>query len=256
MPSCWRHRRVLTRDFWPSALRGLLQRASGTQCTLTRRPRGAGVVRRAWPPTRVARYALRQPRVGVPLRGPAGGAGRARRGGRAGGGRILLARCAAAVLLPCHCVPASAGSLQRCCALTRLRGRFPRAPDVFVAFQHRTRALPLDWWSKTFRRSVADIGTTLLVLQPWGAPLPLTRSWCLWEIFCTVDCGAQLRIALSPEQSAELRDALVRYRPASGAACPVCVALSLAALRAGALTLRCAARLPHRRTDLTTLRAR
>jgi hypothetical protein len=89
-------------------------------------------------------------------------------------------------------------------------GRCSRVPDVFVAFQHCTRALPHDWWSNTFRRSVADIGTTLLVLQPWGAPLPLTRSWCLWEIFCTVDCEVQLRIALSPEQSAELRDALVR----------------------------------------------
>eukprot|EP00808_Paulinella_micropora_P011958 g42040.t1 len=28
-------------------------------------------------------------------------------------------------------------------------------------------------------------GRTVSILSPWSNPVPLTRSWCLWEIFCT-----------------------------------------------------------------------
>ena len=31
------------------------------------------------------------------------------------------------------------------------------------------------------------IGHTLLVLSPWRNPIPLRRSWCLWEIVCTLE---------------------------------------------------------------------
>jgi hypothetical protein len=54
----------------------------------------------------------------------------------------------------------------------------PRA-DIFVASQHKAATLPQKWWSDAFRQAVADIGHTVLVLQPWSAPVPLTRSWCL-----------------------------------------------------------------------------
>ena len=84
-----------------------------------------------------------------------------------------------------------------------------RRADVFVANQHRAAALPQEWWSGAFRQSVVDIGRTVLVLQPWHAPVPLTRSWCLWEIFSTLDGGAELHIALSPAQRAAFQVALV-----------------------------------------------
>ena len=81
--------------------------------------------------------------------------------------------------------------------------------DLFVANQHSTTQRPQEWWSGEFRESVVDIGCTVLVLQPWDAPVPLTRSWCLWEIFNTLDGGAELQIALSPAQRAAFQVALV-----------------------------------------------
>ena len=84
------------------------------------------------------------------------------------------------------------------------------ASDIFVGNQHRAAQLPQSWWTQTFWQSVTDIGRTVLVLQPWDAPVPLTRSWCLWEIFNTLDGGAELQIALSPKQRKAFQEALVR----------------------------------------------
>ena len=84
--------------------------------------------------------------------------------------------------------------------------------DIFVGNQHRAAELPQAWWTQTFRQSVVDIGRTVLVLQPWHAPVPLTRSWCLWEIYSTLDGGAELHVALSPAQRAAFQDAMVCAR--------------------------------------------
>lgn len=54
------------------------------------------------------------------------------------------------------------------------------------------------------------IGRMVLVLQPWDDPEPLKRSWCLWEIFCTLDGGAELEVALNPAQQEAFHTALVR----------------------------------------------
>ena len=80
--------------------------------------------------------------------------------------------------------------------------------DIFVCFQHKAAKLSQEWWSRTFRRCVVDIGFTILVLSPWHAPAPLTRSWCVWELHSTIDGGARLEVALSPSQSAAFKQAL------------------------------------------------
>ena len=51
--------------------------------------------------------------------------------------------------------------------------------DIFVGSQHKAPNLPSRWWTETFRGAVCAVGRTVLVLQPWNAPEPLTRSWCL-----------------------------------------------------------------------------
>ncbi len=76
--------------------------------------------------------------------------------------------------------------------------------------QHKAALLDSRWFADAFAQAVTRIGHTLLVLQPWDAPLPLTRSWCLWELLSTVDGDAQLEVVLSPAQSAAFQDALVR----------------------------------------------
>ena len=75
--------------------------------------------------------------------------------------------------------------------------------------QHKAPVLSQDWWSSAFKQAVVGIGHTVLVLQPWDAPVPLTRSWCLWETFCTLDGGVPLTIVLSPQQRASFQTALL-----------------------------------------------
>jgi hypothetical protein len=91
-----------------------------------------------------------------------------------------------------------------------------------LGHQHKTSELPQAWWTRAFKAAVRRIGHTLLVLQPWDAPLPLTRSWCLWELFCTLDGGAALDIALTLAQRAAFQRALVRSACCLHCACNAC----------------------------------
>ena len=160
---------------------------------LTRSAGAAGLARRGWATARRQGYRVCLPRLEIPLRGPPGraaGALRRRRRVR----RIPLARCACYVL----------------CAITpvNLHATLPLPPDALVSSQHETETLPQDWWSTAFATAIRDIGHTVLVLQPWHAPVPLTRSWCLWEIFSTLDAKARLEVLMPPAQAEELHAAL------------------------------------------------
>jgi len=55
-------------------------------------------------------------------------------------------------------------------------------------------------WANTFKSAVATIGNVALVLSPWHAPIPVTRIWCLWEIFCAIDTGAAFDVCLGEEE--------------------------------------------------------
>eukprot|EP01045_Picozoa_sp_COSAG04_P010135 COSAG04_NODE_612_length_11991_cov_17.359569_3_plen_646_part_00 len=68
----------------------------------------------------------------------------------------------------------------------------------------------VQWWSTTFRDAIKGIGHTAMVLSPWHDPLPLTRAWCLWEVFCTVDAGAEFSVCLGPAEEAAFEAALLQ----------------------------------------------
>jgi tetratricopeptide (TPR) repeat protein len=77
--------------------------------------------------------------------------------------------------------------------------------DIFVNNQHAEGLdHPFEWWCSTFKDNIAAIGKVLLVMTPWDAPIPLTRAWCLWEIFCALeleqDGKAQLIVRLPANQ--------------------------------------------------------
>jgi tetratricopeptide (TPR) repeat protein len=82
-------------------------------------------------------------------------------------------------------------------------------PDIFVGSQHRAASLPQDWWSSAFASAIRSIGRTLLVLCPWDNPAPFTRSWCLWEIFATLDAGISLEVQVVPRQEMAFMMAMV-----------------------------------------------
>ncbi|EGD80406.1 hypothetical protein PTSG_11051 [Salpingoeca rosetta] len=78
-----------------------------------------------------------------------------------------------------------------------------------------TANLPQDWWSTTFKKSIRQIGKVLLVLTPWNDPVPLTRAWCLWEIFCSISqADVDLQIRLPSQQRHALRDAITETHTA------------------------------------------
>lgn len=69
--------------------------------------------------------------------------------------------------------------------------------DLFTNNQHDAPDLDFGWWSTTFKEAIRDIGTTVMVLSPWIDPIPLTRAWCLYEIYSTIDTNSQFQVALS-----------------------------------------------------------
>jgi hypothetical protein len=48
-----------------------------------------------------------------------------------------------------------------------------------------------------------------MLLAPWDRPLPLTRAWCLWELYCTVDTGTTFSVCLGPAQRTAFEVALL-----------------------------------------------
>ena len=89
-----------------------------------------------------------------------------------------------------------------------------RAPQPFFWFdclsidEHATQSLTQEWWSTTFQDAIRDIGATLMVLSPWDNPLPLTRAWCLWELFSTHKVDATFHICLGPEEQRAFEHAI------------------------------------------------
>jgi tetratricopeptide (TPR) repeat protein len=69
--------------------------------------------------------------------------------------------------------------------------------DLFTNNQHDAPDLDFTWWSTTFQQAIHDIGTTVMVLSPWSDPIPLTRAWCLYEIYCTIHTQSVFEIAMS-----------------------------------------------------------
>jgi hypothetical protein len=74
--------------------------------------------------------------------------------------------------------------------------------DIFVEDQNSADFKPDGYFFSAFRLAAEKIGRTVPVLQPLRAAIPLTRSWCIWEIFCTVSSrtGCELVVALPPSE--------------------------------------------------------
>ena len=80
--------------------------------------------------------------------------------------------------------------------------------DTFSVDEHASQARPQSWWSTTFMEAIAQIGHTVMVLSPWEAPLPLTRAWCLWEIYSTDQADKRFDVAYGPAERNAFQQAL------------------------------------------------
>ena len=57
--------------------------------------------------------------------------------------------------------------------------------DLLVNNQHAAVSRSFEWWQTVFLDNVRRIGHTVVVLE-WQTPLPLSRVWCIWEMYCSV----------------------------------------------------------------------
>ena len=81
--------------------------------------------------------------------------------------------------------------------------------DLFSNNQHDTSNIPYEWWEGTFKLAIRRIGKTILIIHPWNNPIPLTRAWCLFEIFCSVDSRSEFDIAMTLDQYKTFLDMLI-----------------------------------------------
>ena len=72
--------------------------------------------------------------------------------------------------------------------------------DTFAIDEHASQDRPQEWWSTTFQQAIEMMGHTVMVLSPWDAPQPLTRSWCLWELYCTYNARIPFSVCLGPDE--------------------------------------------------------
>ncbi len=81
--------------------------------------------------------------------------------------------------------------------------------DIFTVNQFEAPDYPQSFWTTTFKDQVAEIGHTLLILHPWDHPIPVTRAWCVWEMYCTLDTDAEIHIRQPPNDAHAMQKALV-----------------------------------------------
>jgi tetratricopeptide (TPR) repeat protein len=87
-------------------------------------------------------------------------------------------------------------------------------PDTYFWFdlvtnnQHKATSFPFEWWCTTFKESIRGIGSVLLCMLPWDNPIPLTRAWCLFEMYSTIDVAAQMHVAIPASQRPAFKQAM------------------------------------------------
>jgi len=82
--------------------------------------------------------------------------------------------------------------------------------DCFSLDQHAQSDKGSEWWRDCFLRAIGEIGHTVMVLSPWDNPIPLTRAWCLWELYCTHKAGARFSVCVGSDQREALERAVVK----------------------------------------------
>eukprot|EP00300_Choanocystis_sp_HF-7_P004465 c13451_g1_i1.p1 GENE.c13451_g1_i1~~c13451_g1_i1.p1 ORF type:complete len:817 (-),score=108.55 c13451_g1_i1:94-2544(-) len=84
--------------------------------------------------------------------------------------------------------------------------------DLFSNNQHTAPTREFKWWCNTFLSAIKSFGRTVMVLSPWDDPVPLTRAWCLFELYAAIQTDSRFEIALPPTEDARFhREYAVKY---------------------------------------------
>ena len=78
--------------------------------------------------------------------------------------------------------------------------------DLFSNNQHGLDAPPpFEWWCDTFMNAIKTLGRVVMIMEPWENPIPLTRVWCLWEVYCASNTESVFEVAMSKSESKRFR---------------------------------------------------
>ncbi|KAJ3238503.1 Kinesin light chain 3 [Chytriomyces hyalinus] len=81
--------------------------------------------------------------------------------------------------------------------------------DLFSNPQHNTSAKPFEWWKTTFMEAVKDIGNVVMILQPWQDPVPLKRTWCVYELYACHVTKSKFEFAITRAE----KEAFLKWLP-------------------------------------------
>eukprot|EP00298_Acanthocystis_sp_HF-20_P022581 c30590_g1_i1.p1 GENE.c30590_g1_i1~~c30590_g1_i1.p1 ORF type:complete len:914 (+),score=182.28 c30590_g1_i1:38-2779(+) len=73
--------------------------------------------------------------------------------------------------------------------------------DMLCINHHEPQELTEEWCGTTFMSIIQAIGNTIVVISPWNSPSYFTRSWCLWELYCTIKSGSNFQIIMPSNQN-------------------------------------------------------
>ena len=90
-----------------------------------------------------------------------------------------------------------------------LRNHFQDAPDTYIWFdlfcvnQHIFKAVDHDhtWWGNTLQSLIESIGYTVMIVSSSSNLIPLKRTWCLYELYCTIETNSRFEVAMSGSNS-------------------------------------------------------
>ncbi|ORY31577.1 TPR-like protein [Rhizoclosmatium globosum] len=80
--------------------------------------------------------------------------------------------------------------------------------DLLSNSQHNTSAKDFTWWTTVFQNAIQKIGSVVLIMQPWDDPIPLTRAWCVYEIYVSNVAGSSFYVAMPPNETILFMDSL------------------------------------------------
>ncbi|KAJ3039182.1 Kinesin light chain 3 [Rhizophlyctis rosea] len=78
--------------------------------------------------------------------------------------------------------------------------------DVFSLPQHGRQQLDTTWLKRVFINAIANIGNVVMVLAEWSKPFPLTRTWCLFELFACNITNSTFFVAMPQDELSAFHD--------------------------------------------------
>ena len=98
-----------------------------------------------------------------------------------------------------------------------LKHHFIDQPDIIVWFdifsynQHSSPILDFNTWNHNFHHTISECNRTVLVLSPCTNPIPLTRIWCLYEMYHTAESKRNFEIGMNSNDEKMLENSIKTY---------------------------------------------